>query len=103
MVVAAGHNPGEWQERGIAIGLIVFVTLIHTFTPRAGVYLMNVLGSIKVMLLLFIVITGFVVLGGGVKTIHHPTASFQNAFAGSASSGNLYASALFKVLNSYAG
>ncbi|OIW23525.1 high affinity methionine permease [Coniochaeta ligniaria NRRL 30616] len=103
IVVASGRNPGEWEERGIAIAVIVFVTCVHTFTPKAGVWLMNVIGSIKVIILLFIVITGWVVLGGGVKSVPDPHASFRNSFAGSASSGNLYASALFKVLNSYAG
>lgn len=103
IVVASGRTPGEWEERGIAIAVIVFVTCVHTFTPKVGVWLMNVIGSIKVIILLFIVITGWVVLGGGFKSVPDPHASFRNSFAGSATSGNLYASALFKVLNSYAG
>jgi hypothetical protein len=64
---------------------------------------MNVIGMIKIFTLLFIVVTGWVVLAGGVKRIEDPKASFRNSFAGSATSGNLYATALFKVLNSYAG
>ncbi len=103
IVVASGRVATEWQERGIAIAVIVFVTLVHTFTPKAGVLLMNVLSSIKVIILLFIVITGWVVLGGGIKSVPDPHASFRNAFAGSVTAGNPYATALFKVLNSYAG
>ncbi|CAK7236428.1 hypothetical protein SBRCBS47491_009633 [Sporothrix bragantina] len=104
MVVAAGRNPGEWEERAIAIGVIIFVTLIHTFVPKAGVVLMNIIGSIKVVILLFIIVTGWAVLGGAVKDrIPDPHASFRDAFAHSATSSNLYATALFKVLNSYAG
>lgn len=103
MVVAAGRNPGEWEERAIAIGVIVFVTLIHTFVPKFGVVLMNIIGSIKVIILLFIIVTGWAVLGGAVHSIPDPHASFRNAFANSATSSNLYATALFKVLNSYAG
>lgn len=64
---------------------------------------MNAITGIKIIVLLFIVVTGWVVLGGGVKSVPDPHASFRNAFAGSSHSGNLYASALFKVLNSYAG
>jgi hypothetical protein len=64
---------------------------------------MNGIGLIKIFTLLFIVVTGWVVLGGGVKRISDPQASFRDAFNGSATSGNLYATALFKVLNSYAG
>jgi amino acid transporter len=103
MVVASGRSPSEWEQRGIAITVIVFVTLVHTFTPKAGVWLMNGIGSIKVIILLFIVVTGWAVLGGGVKSVPDPQASFRDAFANSATSGNLYATALFKVLNSYAG
>ncbi|KAI1413048.1 high affinity methionine permease [Hypoxylon sp. FL1857] len=103
IIVAADSQPTEWQERGIAIAVIVFVTLIHTFIPKVGVHLMNALGWIKVIILAFIVVTGWVVLGGGVKSIPDPHASFRNSFAGSSHSGNQYATALFKVLNSYAG
>ena len=65
--------------------------------------MMNVLGSIKVFILVFVVITGFVVLGGHVHNIPDPHASFRHAFAGSSKSGYEYATALFKVLNAYTG
>lgn len=64
---------------------------------------MNFFTVLKVAVLLFIVVTGWVVLGGGVARVPDPHASFRNAFANSATSGNQYATALFKVLNSYAG
>jgi len=103
IVLAANRTASDWEERGIAIVVIVFVTLLHTFFPGAGVRTMNVVGLIKIFTLLFIVVTGWVVLGHGVKAIPDPDASFRSAFKGSATSGNLYATALFKVLNSYAG
>lgn len=103
MVVAGGHTASEWQERGIAIAVIVFVTCLHTFLPNWGVRGMNVIGLIKIFVLLFIVVTGWVVLGGGVSKIPDPHASFRNGFAGSAHDGYSYATALFKVINSYAG
>lgn len=64
---------------------------------------MNALGSIKVFVLLFVVITGWVVLSGRVHGIPDPHASFRHSFAGSSKSGYSYATALFKVLNSYVG
>ena len=64
---------------------------------------MNILGSIKVFILAFIVVTGWVVLSGKVHSIPDPRASFRHSFAGSSKSGYEYATALFKVLNSYAG
>lgn len=103
ILVAAGATNTAWIQRGIAVGVILWVTAVHTFTPKIGVWIMNGLGSIKVIILLFIVVTGFVVLGGNVKSIPDPHASFRNGFANSVHSSGPYATALFKVLNSYTG
>jgi amino acid transporter len=103
IVLAANREPTDWQKRGIAILVISVVTLTHTIFPNGGVRAMNVIGMIKIFTLLFIVVTGWVVLGHGVKSIPDPNASFRDAFRGSATSGNLYATALFKVLSSYTG
>ncbi|KAH7055968.1 amino acid/polyamine transporter I [Macrophomina phaseolina] len=64
---------------------------------------MNFIGLIKIFTLFFIVVAGWAVLSGSVDRVEDPYASFRNPFAGSATSSNLYATALFKVLNSYAG
>lgn len=61
------------------------------------------MGVYKIILLLFIVVTGWVVLSGRVSSVKDPYASFHNSFVGSSTSSNMYATALFKVLNSYAG
>ncbi|KAM0559970.1 hypothetical protein ACHAPJ_003924 [Fusarium lateritium] len=103
IINAAGHEATEWQKRGIAIAVITFITFIHTFFPKIGVHGMNFFTGLKIILLLFIVVTGWVVLGGGISSVPDPHASFRNAFEGSATSGNPYATALFKVLNSFAG
>jgi amino acid transporter len=103
IIVAAGHTATEWAERGIAVGVIVFVTVLHTIFPGQGVQVMNLLGSVKIIILIFIVVTGWVVLSGGVSSVPDPHASFRNSFAGSVTSSGPYATALFKVLNSYTG
>lgn len=56
IVVAAGHTASDWAKRGIATGVIVFCTLLHTFFPGQGVQFMNLLGSVKVIILVFIVV-----------------------------------------------
>ena len=103
ILVAADRTAREWEERGIAIAVIAFVTLVHMLIPTWGVRLMNALGSLKVLVLLFVVVTGWVVLSGKVDKIPDPHASFRNSFAGSSHSGYEYATALYKVLNSYEG
>ncbi|KAI0063740.1 high affinity methionine permease [Artomyces pyxidatus] len=102
ILVSAGHSADRWVVRGIALGVIFFVTLLHGLTPRLGVYLMNILSVIKIVILVFIVITGWVVLSGKTR-IKDPHANFHDAFAGSSHSSNDYATATFKVLNAYAG
>ncbi|KAF8549793.1 amino acid transporter [Imleria badia] len=102
ILVAAGSVPTNWSERGIALGVVVFATLLHGFTPRTGVYVMNLLSIFKIIILTFVVITGWVVLSGKTH-IANPQANFTNAFAGSSHSGGDYATATFKVLYAYTG
>ncbi|KAH0830171.1 amino acid permease-domain-containing protein [Lanmaoa asiatica] len=121
ILVSAGKVATNWSERGIALGVIVFATVLHAFTPRTGVYLMNVgsshtfglcipsndivsqlLSIFKIVILIFIVITGWVVLSGKTH-IANPHANFVNAFAGSSHSSGDYATATLKVLFAYDG
>ncbi|KAI0783753.1 amino acid transporter [Abortiporus biennis] len=102
ILVASGHTADRWVSRGIAIAVIVFATLLHGLTPKLGLYFMNGLSVFKIAILLFVVVTGWVVLGGGTH-IKNPHANFRNAFEGSSTSSNDYATATFKVLFAYAG
>lgn len=102
ILIVAGRAADRWVVRGIAIGVIVFVTLLHGFTPRLGVWFMNGLSMFKIAILLFIVIAGWVVLSGKTA-VTDPLANFRDSFSGSSQSGNDYATAMFKVLNAYAG
>ncbi|KLO17626.1 amino acid transporter [Schizopora paradoxa] len=102
IMVSAGVEATRWGERGIAIGVIVFVTIIHGITPRLGVWMMNALSLFKIFILVFIIITGWVVLSGHTR-VADPHANFRHAFAGSSHSSGDYATATFKVLNAYAG
>ncbi|CAD6893550.1 unnamed protein product [Tilletia controversa] len=102
LVAAADRKATEWEQRGIAIAVITFVTIVHGLLPNTGVRLMNALSVIKIILLLVVCVTGWVVLGGGTR-IQDPKAAFRDAFAGSSQAPYNYATALFKVINSYAG
>ncbi|EJD50698.1 amino acid transporter [Auricularia subglabra TFB-10046 SS5] len=102
ILIVAGHTATRWAARGIALGVIFFVTVLHGFTPRFGLWLMNFLSVFKLAILIFVVITGWVVLSGKTH-IEDPHINFRDAFAGSSHSSNDYATAMFKVLNAYAG
>jgi hypothetical protein len=98
IVIAAGEKASEWEEREIALAVVISITLLQTFLPSRGVREIN---AVKVTLLLFIIVTGWIALSGRVLIVKDPYASLHNSFAGSATSSNLYATALFKMLNSY--
>ncbi|KAH9906117.1 amino acid transporter [Epithele typhae] len=102
ILVTAGHTADRWVTRGIALAVIFFVTLLHGLTPRLGVYVMNGLSVFKIVILVFVVVTGWVVLSGATS-IKDSHTHFHNAFAGSSHSSNDYATATFKVLYTYAG
>ncbi|EMD32234.1 hypothetical protein CERSUDRAFT_118872 [Gelatoporia subvermispora B] len=102
ILVAAGVEATRWNERGIALGVIFFVTILHGLVPKVGVLIMNGLSLFKVVLLLFVVVTGWVVLGGNTR-VKDPHAMFRNAFAGSSHSSFDYATATYKVLSAYSG
>ncbi|KZT07117.1 amino acid transporter, partial [Laetiporus sulphureus 93-53] len=99
---AAGMEVTRWNERGIAVAVIVFATLLHGLTPKLGIYIMNALSVFKVFILLFVVVSGWVVLSGHTQ-VADPHVNFRNAFVGSSHSSYEYATATFKVLNAYAG
>ncbi|THH03279.1 hypothetical protein EW146_g10475, partial [Bondarzewia mesenterica] len=63
---------------------------------------LEALSMFKIVILLFVVITGWVVLSGRTH-IEDPHANFRNAFEGSSHSSNDYATAMFKVLYAYDG
>lgn len=102
MILAADTTVSEHTSRGVAGAAMVFVALMHGLTPKLGVKVMNVVGVIKIGIVVFIVVTGWAVLGGGTR-IKDPHASFRNAFEGSVKTSNPYATALYKVLSSFAG
>ncbi|KAG2119986.1 amino acid transporter [Suillus cothurnatus] len=102
ILVAADQAVGRWNERGIALGVMLFVTLLHGFTPKTGVLIMNLLSIFKIVILVFVVITGWIVLSGKTH-VTDPYYNFRNAFAGSSTSSNDYATATFKVLFAYSG
>ncbi|KAI5962187.1 MUP1 [Candida pseudojiufengensis] len=101
---AAGVEPGQWNSRGIGVAIITFAFLINAINVKAGLFLANALGVFKIAIVLFISVTGWVALGGGIKTNNfQPTGNFHNAFSGPAPTGFGVVNALYNVIWSYVG
>ncbi|KAK6197575.1 high affinity methionine permease [Scheffersomyces amazonensis] len=101
---AAGQEVTQWNSRGIGIAVITFAFLINAINVKAGLFLANALGIFKVFIVLFITVTGWVALGGGIKSNNfQPTHNFHDAFSGETPSGFGVVNSLYNVIWSYVG
>ncbi|KAF2638768.1 LAT family L-amino acid transporter [Massarina eburnea CBS 473.64] len=99
---AAGYPASEWENKGLAIASYTFLALICLFSTRWSMRLMNFLSSVKLIILLFIVLTGFAVLGGGTR-VQDPRQNFRDSFEGITHNGNGIVNALVSINFAYAG
>jgi amino acid transporter len=98
-----GHSPSNWELKGVAIAGYSVAYLLVVFHTRGSLWLSNTIGFVKVITLVFISITGLVVLGGHTR-VKDPKINFRDAFAGSGSGGGYGATtALYDIIFSYAG
>ena len=52
----------RWNQRGIGLACVTVAFLIHGLALKWGLRLLNVLGTIKIIILLIIIFAGFVCL-----------------------------------------
>ncbi|KAK6457347.1 amino acid permease-domain-containing protein [Scheffersomyces xylosifermentans] len=102
VLAASGTESTTWKQRGIGVAILSFAALLTAVHPKASLKLANLLGFVKMVFLAFIIITGFVVLGGGTK-VQNPHAIFKDSWKGSTTDGNAIANAIIKVSFSYGG
>jgi len=102
ILTAARVDVNRFNQRAIGIACITSAFLIHGLALKWGLRLQNLLGTIKVIILLIIIIGGFVALGGHVKLDEKPD-NFTNAFQGTTGSAYGVVTALYNVIWSYIG
>ncbi|SCU77932.1 LAME_0A02718g1_1 [Lachancea meyersii CBS 8951] len=99
-LTAADVDITTWKQRGVALGVLTFCFAVNAVNVKLGLYIQNVLGIFKVGIVIFISVTGWVVLGK--KDLR--TDNFHNAFEGT---GNATAygvvNALYNVIWSFIG
>jgi amino acid transporter len=81
---AANVEVNRWNQRGVGLACVTSAFLIHGLALNWGLRLQNLLGTIKLFILLLIIVSGFAALGGHLK-IARPD-NFTNAFAGTTGS-----------------
>jgi amino acid transporter len=99
----ANVEASDWQLKGVAIAAYTLAVLCVLVSNKYSLWAANGIGILKIITLVFISITGFVVLGGNVKSIPDPGRNFKNAFSGATDNGNDLSSALISIVFSYTG
>lgn len=99
---AAQVEVTRWNQRGVGLACITAAFLIHGLALKWGLRLQNLLGIIKIAVVLIIVVAGWVALAGHVKLDKKPD-NFTNAFEGTTGSAYGVVTALYNVIWSYIG
>lgn len=102
---AINIQPTDFKVKAIGLAAVYFVTLIHGVNVHAGVKVQNILGGLKLILLFFMILTGFY-LFFFLQKINHitPQLSWSTFFVTKLEvTSSKFASAVIKASFSYAG
>ncbi|PKY00292.1 high affinity methionine permease [Aspergillus campestris IBT 28561] len=99
---AADVEVGRWNQRGIGLACVTAAFLIHATAVKWGLRLQNLLGVIKLVIIVFVAVAGWVALSGRMH-LETPPHNFRNAFEGTTGSGYGIVMALYNVIWSFIG
>ncbi|KIW44415.1 uncharacterized protein PV06_02887 [Exophiala oligosperma] len=109
VLFAAGIEPGDLNTKLLAVGLLTWITIVHGCFYKTGIWIQNILGWVKIVLIVFMILTGvFVIIfrpetsqneSSGITTI----TDWNDLWAGSVWDFNTLSTACFKIFYSYAG
>lgn len=110
VLFAAGvEEPAEWVRKGVAVGLLTAITIIHGVFRAQGVKIQNFLGWIKVGLIVFMILSGVYVVifrptgsAPGASTLYS-VSGWNDLWQGSNWNWGVVSTSLFQVFYSYAG
>ncbi|GIZ38676.1 hypothetical protein CKM354_000208500 [Cercospora kikuchii] len=103
ILTAANVEVNRWNQRGVGLACITSAFLIHGLALKWGLRLQNLLGTIKLIIILIIVVSGWAALGGAMKADKPSPSNFTNAFEGTTGSAYGIVTALYNVIWSYIG
>ncbi|TVY55910.1 High-affinity methionine permease [Lachnellula cervina] len=94
--------PTAFAVQSVILSFSSSNAIVVIFSTKWSLRLSNAIGIIKIITLIFISITGLVVLGGHTR-IKDPHANFRDSFSGTTGSGYGLANALVKINFAYFG
>jgi amino acid transporter len=110
VLFALGREPSAAAQKTLAVGLLTGIIIMHGCFRRTGIFVQNVLGWVKIALILFMVLTSlYVVIFRSRERAKHiqpraiPISTNDYFWGGSVWDWGTISTALFKVFYSYAG
>ncbi|KAF5244626.1 hypothetical protein FAUST_2142 [Fusarium austroamericanum] len=98
-------DPSDGLRKSLAVGLLTFVCVTHSVFPKAGIKIQNVLGWVKIGIIVFMILSGFYVVIVRPDMGAAPTGqlAWEHLWDDSNWSWGVIATSLFKVFYSFAG
>ncbi|KAM3443634.1 hypothetical protein MY4824_000520 [Beauveria thailandica] len=113
---AAGYDGqqagGQAAQKYVAVGMLTLVTAIHLLTPRFGIRLQDVLGWVKIGIVVFMILCGVYVVVfqpdtgvslGSSSSSSESQLTWDRLWQGSNWNWGILCTSLFKVFYSYSG
>ena len=98
-----GRAPDPWELKGVAIAAYTLAVITVIAHNRYSLYAINVFGALKLLLLVFIAISGLVILGGNFGSIPDPSLNYRHGFKGTTSSGYNLSQAMVNISFAFSG
>lgn len=98
-----GREPGAWELKAVAIAAYTLAVICVIAHNKYSLWAINAIGALKLTLLVFISISGLVILGGHVGRIESPGINFTEGFAGTTSSGYNLSQAMVNISFAFSG
>ncbi|KAJ4016262.1 hypothetical protein NW752_003385 [Fusarium irregulare] len=98
-----GRAPDPWELKGVAIAAYTLAVITVIAHNRYSLYAINVFGALKLLLLVFISISGLVILGGNFGSIPDPSLNYRHGFEGTTSSGYNLSQAMVNISFAFSG
>ncbi|RKK95170.1 hypothetical protein BFJ68_g14896 [Fusarium oxysporum] len=98
-----GRDPDPWELKGVAIAAYTLAVITVTAHNRYSLWAINIVGALKLLLLLFISISGLVILGGHFGRIENLGINFRHGFQGTTSSGYSLSQAMVNITFAFSG
>ncbi|PTD07697.1 Low-affinity methionine permease [Fusarium culmorum] len=98
-------EPSDGLRKSLAVGLLTFVCVTHSVFPKAGIKIQNVLGWVKIGIIVFMILSGFyvVIIRPDIGAAPTGQLSWEHLWDDSNWSWGVIATSLFKVFYSFAG